>query len=154
HAANRSPVQTGALADRYFPLSDLSAFMGSADYVLVTLPHNAATEGIVGRAAISAMQPHAVILNVGRGPVIEEQALYDALAAKRIGGAVIDTWYVYPTPGSPAPHPGRLPFHQLDNCTLTPHMSGWTHGTIRRRQETMAGNIGRLARGEPLVNVV
>jgi phosphoglycerate dehydrogenase-like enzyme len=154
HAANRSPVPTGPLLDRYFPLSDLTGLMGSADYVLVTLPHNAATEGLVGRDALNAMRPHGVILNVGRGPVIEEQALFDSLAEKRIGGAIIDTWYVYPSAASPTPHPGRLPFHTLANCTLTPHMSGWTHGTIRRRQETMAANIRRLASGEPLANVV
>ncbi len=154
HTANRSAVATGPLVDRYFPLPELAGFMASADYVLVTLPHNAATEGFVGRDALDAMQPHGVILNVGRGPVIDETALYEALAEKRIGGAVIDTWYVYPTPSSPGPHPGRLPFHELDNCVLTPHMSGWTHGTIRRRQETMVDNIRRLSRGDTLVNVV
>ena len=154
HAANRSPVAPGPLVDRYFPLAEMSTFMASADYILVTLPHNAATEGFVGREAIAAMQPHGVILNVGRGPVIDQTSLYDALAKKRIGGAIIDTWYVYPTPDLPQPQPGRLPFHELDNCILTPHMSGWTHGTIRRRQETMADNIRRLARGDPLVNVV
>lgn len=152
HAANRSAVSTGTLVDRYFPLDRLEAFMASADYILVTLPHNRDTEGLVGRSALAALQPHAVILNVGRGPVIDEQALYDALKEGRIGGAIIDTWYVYPSPGAPDPHPGRLPFHELANCTLTPHMSGWTHGTIRRRQETMAGNIRRLAAGEPLAN--
>ncbi len=154
HAANRSPVPAGPLVDRAFPLTQLAEFMALADYVLVTLPHNAETEGLVGRAELSAMRPHGVILNVGRGPVIDEQALYDALAEQRIGGAIIDTWYVYPSPENPTPHPGRLPFHKLGNCTLTPHMSGWTHGTIRRRQETMAANIRRLAAGAELVNVV
>lgn len=154
HAANRSPLAPGELVDRYFALPDLPAFMASADYVLVTLPHNAATEGLVGREALAAMRRDAVILNVGRGPVIDEAALFEALQTRRIGGAVIDTWYVYPSADTPSPHPGRLPFHTLDNCTLTPHMSGWTHGTIRRRQETMVDNIRRLARGQPLVNVV
>lgn len=154
HAANRSPLPPGDLVDRYFPIAHLEDFMASADYVLVTLPHNAETENLVGRTAIGAMRPHATILNVGRGPVIEEQALFDALAGNRIGGAIIDTWYVYPSPQSPTPHPSRLPFHTLANCTLTPHMSGWTRGTIRRRQQTMAENIRRLASGRELVNVV
>lgn len=154
HVANRSAVVPGGDVDRYFALGDLAAFMGSADYVVVTLPHVASTEGLVGAAALSAMRPHAVILNVGRGPVIDEKALYDALKSRRIGGAIIDTWYVYPNASNSTPHPGRLPFHELDNCTLTPHMSGWTHGTVRRRQETMAENIRRLASGEPLLNIV
>ena len=152
--ANRSLVATGPMVDAFFPLGRITDFMASADYVLVTLPHNAETEGLVDRTALAAMRPHGVILNVGRGPVVDEQALYDALAQNRIGGAVIDTWYVYPSPGNPNPHPGRLPFHTLGNCTLTPHMSGWTHGTIRRRQETMAENIRRLVAGQPLANTI
>jgi phosphoglycerate dehydrogenase-like enzyme len=154
HVANRSPVVPGGTVDRAFGLDELADLMASADYVVVSLPHNRETEGLIGADAIAAMRPDGVLLNVGRGPVIDERALYDALKARRIGGAVIDTWYVYPSPGNATPHPGRLPFHELDNCTLTPHMSGWTHGTIRRRQETIADNIGRLARGQPLVNVV
>jgi phosphoglycerate dehydrogenase-like enzyme len=154
HVANRSAVAPGALVDAYYPLDALATFMASADYVLVTLPHAPATEGLIGAAALAAMRPTGVILNVGRGPVIDERALYEALLARRIGGAIIDTWYVYPSADRPEPHPGRLPFHELDNCTLTPHMSGWTHGTIRRRQETIADNIARLERGDPLVNRV
>ena len=59
------------------------------------------------------MRACAVLINVGRGPVVDEQALYDALAAKRIGGAIIDTWYTYPTPASPQTQPSHLPFHAL-----------------------------------------
>jgi phosphoglycerate dehydrogenase-like enzyme len=152
--ANRSPVTTGPLVDQSFGLDRLAAFMASADYVVASLPNVPGTRGLVDAAALAAMRPKGVIVNVGRGPVIDEAALYAALNERRIGGAIIDTWYVYPSPANPNPHPSRLPFHQLDNCTLTPHMSGWTFGTIRRRQETMADNIARLARGAPLVNTV
>lgn len=152
--ANRSRVVPGGPVDQYFPLGRLPALMRAVDYVVVTLPHTSETEGLIGRPQLAAMRPTGVILNVGRGPVIDEAALYEALKERRIGGAVIDTWYVYPAPGAANVFPGRLPFQDLDNCTLTPHMSGWTDGTIRRRQETMAQNIGRLERGEPLVNVV
>ena len=57
-------------------------------------------------------------------------------------------------PGDPAPWPSRFPFHELDNVLMTPHLSGWTFGTRRRRQETMADNVNRLRAGRPLVNVV
>lgn len=153
HVANRSPVTTGPLVDRAWGLDALDALMASADAVVVSLPLAPETRGLVGARALAAMRDGAVILNVGRGQVIDEQALYDALATRRIS-AVIDTWYVYPTPAAPTPHPSKLPFHTLDNVILTPHMSGWTTGTIRRRQRTMADNIARLARGEPLENVV
>jgi phosphoglycerate dehydrogenase-like enzyme len=76
------------------------------------------------------------------------------LSTRRIGGAVIDTWYNYPSPTQAECAPSRFDFASLDNVTLTPHMSGWTDGTVRRRQMTMADNMGRLARGEALVNVL
>ena len=152
--ANRSLVPLGPLVDESFGLDRIEAFMESADHVVVSLPSLAETRGLVGARALAAMRPDGVIVNVGRGPVIDEAALFGALEARRLGGAIIDTWYVYPSAGNPNPHPGNLPFHTLDNCTLTPHMSGWTDGTIRRRQETMAENIRRLATGQPLINIV
>ena len=94
------------------------------------------------------------MINVGRGGVVDEAALYNALAGNRIAGAIIDTWYQYPDASGAPQLPSRLPFHELKNIVMTPHMSGWTAGTIRRRQQAMADNINRLARGEPLVNVV
>ncbi len=151
--ANRSPV-TSPLVDQSFGLDKLPAFMASADTIVASLPLLQESRGIVGAEALAAMRPDAVIINVGRGPVINQTALYEALKDRRIGGAVIDTWYTYPTDDNPVVLPGRLPFHELDNIVMTPHMSAWTNGTVRRRQETMAENIGRLERGEPLMNVV
>jgi phosphoglycerate dehydrogenase-like enzyme len=152
--ANRSPVAASGAVDRTFPLTELKDFMGSADAIVVSLPLTQETRGIVGREALASMRPHAVIINVGRGAVIDENALYDALKDNRIGGAVIDTWYVYPSGANPKPLPSQLPFPELNNVVMTPHMSGWSAGTIRRRQRTMADNILRLDRGEPLLNLV
>lgn len=151
--ANRSPVATSGLVDENFTLDQLGPFMASADNILVTLPLTADTQGLIGAAALAAMRPDGWILNVGRGGVIQEAALYESLASQRIGGAVIDTWYAYPTKDRPETYPSRLPFHELRNIVMTPHMSGWTHGTIRRRQQVMADNIQRLMRGEALTNV-
>jgi len=151
--ANRSPVAS-PLVDQSFGLDQLPAFMASADTIVASLPLLQETRGIVGASALAAMRPDAVIINVGRGPVIDQTALYNALKERRIGSAVIDTWYAYPTDANPTVLPARLPFHELDNIVMTPHMSAWTNGTVRRRQQTMAENIGRLERGEPLMNVV
>jgi phosphoglycerate dehydrogenase-like enzyme len=84
--------------------------------------------------------------------VIDEAALYAALKARRIGRAVIDTWFIYPNAEHTNPLPAHLPFQELDNVVMTPHMSGWTYGTIRRRQGTIADNINRLASGNALRN--
>jgi phosphoglycerate dehydrogenase-like enzyme len=153
HVANRSPVAEPGIA-RAFLLTELHAFLASVDIVVVSLPLTDQTLGLVDAAAFAAMRPGALLLNVGRGPVVAEQALYDALSSRRIGGAVIDTWYQYPTPERAECAPSRLDFGALDNLVMTPHMSGWTAGTVRRRQETMADNIARLAAGQPLINVL
>jgi len=151
--ANRSAVPVSPLVDRTFALGD-AAFWSAADAIVVSLPLAEGTRGIVGKAEFAAMRPDAVILNVGRGPVVDEKALYDALRGDRIGGAVIDTWYRYPSGDEPSVLPASLPFHELPNLVMTPHMSGWTRGTIRRRRELIAWNVNHLAAGEPLENVV
>jgi phosphoglycerate dehydrogenase-like enzyme len=153
HAANRSAIDS-AYVDRAFALAELHAFLASVDVVVVTLPLTPQTQGIVDAAAFAAMRPGAWLVNVGRGPVVAEQALFDALRSQRLGGAVIDTWYRYPTPAQPVCAPSALDFASLPNVVMTPHMSGWTAGTVARRQQTMADNIARLATGRPLLNVL
>lgn len=151
HVANRSPLGGTDYAGTY-GLDDLPAMLGQVDIVINTLPLAPETEGMIGADAFAAMQPHAIIMNVGRGAVIDEEAMYTALRDNRIGGAIIDTWYVYPGADAPNPHPSRFPFHELANVVITPHMSGWTHGTIARRCATLVDNIRRYVDGQPLVN--
>ena len=154
HVANRSPISSSGIVDRAYTLDQLPAFWSSADAFVVSVPLTAETTGIVGADAFAAMKPDAVIINVGRGATIDERALYDALRTGRIAGAIIDTWYRYPSASEPNPQPAGLPFADLPNLLMTPHMSGWTHGTIARRQRTIADNIRRHFSGEPLSNVV
>jgi phosphoglycerate dehydrogenase-like enzyme len=153
HVANRSPIKSPTV-DQSWTLDGLHDFMGSVDTVVVSLPLTDNTQGLVDAPAIAAMRPNAVLVNVGRGAVIDEKALYDALKSRQIGGAVIDTWYQYPTPTQSECTPSKFDFAGLDNVLMTPHMSGWTAGTVRRRQETLAENIGRLSRGEALIHVL
>lgn len=150
HIANRSAVEAEGMT--VWPLDQLQDMMAEVDILLNALPLTDSTKGLIDAAALAALRPHAVVVNVGRGPVIDEDALFDALSKHRIGGAILDTWYIYPTADNPDPLPSHRPFHQLANVVMTPHMSGWTHGTIARRQEAMAGNINRLCKGEALQN--
>jgi phosphoglycerate dehydrogenase-like enzyme len=154
HVANRSAVPTSSVVDRSFTLDALREFWASADFFVVSVPLTAETTGIVNAKAFAAMRSSAVVVNVGRGPTIDERSLYDALKDSRIAGAIIDTWYNYPSPGQAKVLPSALPFHALPNVLMTPHMSGWTSGTIRRRQQTIADNIMRRADGRPCENVV
>jgi phosphoglycerate dehydrogenase-like enzyme len=154
HVANRSQTGEDELVDRYWPLDQLGQFVETVDTVVVSLPLTPTTTSLIDGALFARMKRDAIVVNVGRGPVVDEAALYDALKTRKIAGALIDTWYVYPGKDDPAPHPSRLAFHELDNVIMTPHMSAWTWGTIRRRQETMATNITRLGIRLPLLNIV
>lgn len=154
HVANRSAVHDPDRVARWWPLERLAAMAAGVDALVVTLPATPATSGLVEAACLAALPAHAVVVNVGRGAVIDEDALYDALARERIAGAVIDTWYVYPSAATPHPTPGRRPFHELPNVVMTPHFSGWTHGLVARRRRAIAENVRRLAAGEPLLDVV
>jgi phosphoglycerate dehydrogenase-like enzyme len=153
HVCNRSPIQHPDV-DRSWTLDALPDFMGTVDAAVVTLPLVANTRSLVGAQALAAMRPQAVLVNVGRGAVIDEQALYETLQQRRIAGAIIDTWYQYPSAEHSECAPSRFDFAALDNVLMTPHMSGWTEGTVRRRQQTIADNIARLAHGQALVNTL
>ncbi len=154
HVANRSRVPADDLVEKSFGLDALPQLLSGVDYVVVALPHTPETEGLIGVAAFAAMRPNAYLCNVGRGPVIDEKALFDALKDGRIRGAAIDTWYVYPSAANDAPRPATLAFETLPNLTMTPHMSGWTRGTIARRRQAIADNVNRLANGGELQNIV
>jgi phosphoglycerate dehydrogenase-like enzyme len=134
----------------------LEYLLRQADYVVVALPLGPETEGLIGERALGWMKPSAYLVNVGRGPILEEEPLYRALAEKRIAGLACDVWYIYPRPpiGEEPVYPSRFPFHELDNVLMTPHVSGWTEGTMNGRFRAIAENINRLSRGEPLVNQV
>ena len=126
--------------------------LGRADYVLVACPLSEQTRGLIDSHAFAAMKPDAVLINVARGPIVDEQALFEALQARRIKGAAIDVWYRYPSPDEPHPRPSSFPFHELDNVIMTPHSSGWTADLMRRRFAVIIENIERQRAGRPLRN--
>lgn len=86
-----------------------------SDFVVVACALNERTKGLIDRAALAAMKPSAVLVNVARAPVVVEDDLYQALREQTIAGAVIDVWYREPTKNNPTPQPSRHPFHELPN---------------------------------------
>lgn len=133
-------------------LDELSRHLPVADFIVVAIPAAAGTVDLIAAREFALMKPTACLVNVGRGPVINEQALYDALRARRIAGAGLDVWYQYPAAPGQKQLPARLPFHDLDNIIMTPHKP--TVETMAYRWRAIAGNIARLARGEALLRVV
>jgi phosphoglycerate dehydrogenase-like enzyme len=131
----------------------LDEVLRRADYLVVTLPLTPATRGLLGEAQLRSLKPTAVLINVSRAEIVDEQALYRALAEGRLAGAALDVWYHYPTEATPT-LPARQPFHELSNVLMTPHVSGWTEGMLEARATLIAENIARAARGEPPINQI
>lgn len=131
----------------------LDRLMRESDVVVVSAPLNSHTEGMIGAAQLEALGSDGVLINVGRGPLVQERALYDALANGVIKGAAVDVWYRYPVDGVGCA-PSDLPFSELPNILMTPHSSGVTRDTFAGRADDVAANIVRLSRGEPLRNLV
>lgn len=140
---------------RFYPLSELAAMASNVDFLVCVVALNEQTQGIVDAGVLEAMKVDAILINVARGPVVNEQALYQSLAEGRIGGAVLDVWYNYPINEQDADaKPSKFDFADLPNAYITPHISGWTGGTVRRRIAAIAENIERLDRGERLNSIV
>lgn len=127
--------------------------LAESDILVVSIPLNAATAGIIGAAELDALGPDGLLVNVARGPVVDESGLYEALKERRIAGAALDVWYHYPD-GEGRGEPSRVPFGRLDNIVMTPHSSGVTAETFRNRASEIAENITRLSNNESLKNVV
>ena len=142
-AITRTP-RPSELADWVAPMSALEARLPECDFIVIACPLNAETRGLIDRRRLGLMKRSAVLIDVARGDVVAEDALYEALRDRVIAGAVIDTWYVYPAAGEPDPYPSRRPFHELPNVIMTPHASGWTD-KVDRRWRVMADNLERLA---------
>jgi phosphoglycerate dehydrogenase-like enzyme len=131
----------------------LDDVLARSDFLALTLALSPDTRGLIDARALARMKPTAVLINVARGEVVDEDALYAALASGALGGAALDVWYRYPQGEGPT-LPSRLPFHTLPNVLMTPHVSGWTEGMMDARAAVIAENIHRVARGETPMNAV
>ena len=134
-------------------LQSLPDVLRRADYLAITLPLTPETRGLIGPAQLALMKPMAILVNVARAQIVDEDALYAALAERRIAAAALDVWYRYPSAPGPLLPAGR-PFHELPNVLMTPHVSGWTDGMLEARASLIAENIRRTARGEHPENMV
>jgi phosphoglycerate dehydrogenase-like enzyme len=154
HAVTRTPRDFDPAPDWLGAIEDLDTMLPVADFVVACCPLTDQTRGILDARRLSLMKPTAVLINVCRGPVVDEDALFAACRDKSIAGAVIDVWYRYAHPGGEAVRPSRHAFHELDNVAMTPHLSGWTDGLMPRRFSVIGDNIQRLIDGLPLVHQV
>ncbi len=140
---------------RWYRTDDgLGQLMEESDIVVVACDLNDETRGLIGDEQLRALGAGGFIVNIARGPVIDEAALFTALSERHIAGAAIDVWYSYPSPDQPERAPSSFPFVELDNVIMSPHCSGRTAEALERRWMTVAANLDRLLRNEPIPTTV
>jgi phosphoglycerate dehydrogenase-like enzyme len=132
----------------------LDELLETSDFVLVACDMNAETIGMINAARLARMKPTGVLINVARGKIVDEDALYDALREKRIGGAILDVWWNYQQPDAPPVWPSAKPFQELDNVILSAHESALTKAMHARRWRFVAENLARVVAGEAPRNLV
>jgi phosphoglycerate dehydrogenase-like enzyme len=117
------------------------------DFVVVTVPLTPQTRNLVSTEELAAMKPGAYLIHAGRGGVIDQAALLEALQSRRIAGAALDVF-------SEEPLPASSPFWKLPNVLITPHIGGISPNYLKRAVELFAANLGRYLKGEPLFNLL
>ena len=140
------PAPEGLL-DRQYAYDDLYGLLGDADHVVITLPLTAETRGLIGAAELRAMGRSAYLYNVGRGPIVDGEALLAALHDGTIAGAGLDTT-------DPEPLPADHPLWDAPNLILLTHYGGLTPQYGPRAYAIIAENVRRFLAGEELANVV
>ena len=151
HAVDVRPIEPAILEELNPEFlgspDDLDRVVQESDFLSLHLHLNAETHHIIDARRISLMKPSACLINVARGALADEAALSEALLNNRLGGAGLDAFAQEP------PNP-TLPVYQLPNVVATPHISGVTEGTARKRAAAAAENLDRLAQGvDPLYRV-
>jgi phosphoglycerate dehydrogenase-like enzyme len=130
-----------------FPPSQLHLVLGQSDYVVLAAPLIPRTQGLIGAPELAVMKPEAFLINVGRGPQVDEAALVDALRSRRIAGAALDVF-------DREPLPAESPLWSLDNLLITPHTAGLTAKLWHRHYELFSENLRRYLAHEPLEHIV
>jgi phosphoglycerate dehydrogenase-like enzyme len=151
NAVNRTG-RTSEPVDAVSTLNELDSVLGSADIVVVSLPLTRTTRGLIGRRELDLMKPDAILINVARAAIVDEDALYEHLRANPSFCAGIDTWWQEPDEGER--FTPRLPFLELPNVIGSPHNSALTAGALAVAARRASENVARHVRGEPVLHLV
>jgi len=130
------------LGVRSMPLDDL---LSMSDFVSIHVPHSPSTDKMIGANELRLMKPSAYLVNTCRGPVVDEQALIEALKNRVIAGAGLDVFDLEPLPFD-------SPLTQLDNVILAPHIGGGTGGAREKQMADVLENVTRFVQGESILN--
>ena len=121
--------------DEVYPIKDLNKVLPKADYIILCLPSTDKTKNIISQQQLNLMKPSSILINIGRGTAIDDNALIKALSSKQIAGAALDVFREEPLPSN-------HPYYKLDSIIITPHHSGSTLEYDKRSVEIFCNNLG------------
>jgi len=146
-ATRRHPERGGEGVDVVYAANQLPQVLQVADFVVLSAPLTPETHNLIGREELAQMRDHAWLINIGRGPLVDQDALIEALRSKAIGGAALDVFEEEPLPED-------SPLWGMSNVIATPHNSWSTPHMKIREAALFLDNLGRYLRGDPMRNVV
>ena len=144
------------LHPRLYRVEKLRDLLPEADFLVLALPLTPETKGLISAKELDLLPSSAVLVNVARGAIVEQAALYRALAEKRIAAAGLDVWYNYPSDEAARTRtfPGDYPFQELDNLVLSPHRAANVQESNALRMQALAALLNQAAAGDAIDNCV
>lgn len=144
------------LVDEVIGLEQVKSYLQDADFVILSLPLTSLSIGMVDADFLSKMKPSSILVNISRGEIVDEVALYNTLNKKRIRGAALDVWWNYPQWGKAEMRVPSInfPYHELDNIVMSPHRAAYSENMMRDQINFVGQNILRFINGDPPLNVV
>jgi len=154
-ATRRNRLEQDEVAEVY-ATSELSTLLPQANTIIITAPLTPETAGLIGEKELALLPRGSILVNVGRGLIVDEGALFSALKSGHLAAAGIDVWYQYPSDEASRSNtsPSQYPFHELDNVVLSPHRGGDEIGIDTQRMAELADLLNAAARGETMSNRV
>lgn len=143
----RTPCEPPAYIEEIHTMKDLDALLPRADFVALCLPATPDTRHVIAQRQLALMQPHSVLLNIGRGSAVDQDALVEALRQNKIGGAGLDVT-------TPEPLPPDHPLWTLDNVIITSHCAGRSPSNEEYSYRIFKDNLLRFLQGKPATNTV
>jgi len=155
-ATRRTRIEQDAVVAEVHPITDLLQLLPRSHALIITAPLTPETKGLIGEKELASLPRGALLVNVGRGAIVDEAAVYQALKSGQLSAAGLDVWYNYPRDEAAQTNtpPSRFPFHELDNVVLSPHRGGDEAGIDTRRMQHLADLLNTTARGEEMPNRV
>lgn len=132
---------------------DLEKVIKESDFIIITVPLTQKTKGLIGKKELKLMQGK-YLVNISRGAVIDEEALFKSLEEHYLSGAAIDTWYQYPTNEQKEILPSQYNFHKLENVVMSPHTAGYSDRALEENIKSVFDNIVRIYYGEEPENQI